>query len=203
MKFDKLEVFEKSFKSKEGRWKYRCVCDCGNECFRAMNQLKGKSFNSCGCAISEIKRTHGMRYTRVYGIWRGMKSRCTNKDSKDHQKYSSLGICKEWLDFASFFKDMGEPPTCKHQIDRIDNDKGYSRENCKWSTPSEQAINRSTSYVWIVNGVEFETIRDVAESFGVTVPAANRWFNGYKSRGRAYKPRDGFKKRARYNGDNR
>lgn len=203
MKFDKLEVFEKAFKNSEGRWKYRCICDCGNECFRAMNQLKSKSYNSCGCALSEIKRTHGMRYTRVYRIWRGMKSRCINKDDKDYPKYSKLGICNDWLDFASFLKDMGEPPTTKHQIDRIDNTKGYSPENCRWSTPKEQSINRSTSYIWLVNDVEFETVKDVAEKFGVTAAAAHRWFSGYKSRGKLYPPRKGFKKRARYNDCNR
>lgn len=198
MKYDSLTVLEKAFKASDGRWKYRCKCNCGNECFRSMNQLKNKHYSSCGCAVSEMKKTHGMKYTRVYRIWSSMKNRCTNPNDSDFEKYSALGVCDEWLSFGLFFLDMGEPPTADHQIDRIDNTKGYCKENCKWSTRSEQARNRSTSYRWFVHGVEYATVALVAEKFGVAPPVAARWFSGYISRGKKYPPKDGYIKEIRY-----
>lgn len=77
-------------------------------------------------------------------IWASMIKRCHNKLDKSYCRYGLKGIkvCKEWREsFLSFYSDMGSKPEGK-SIDRIDNKKGYSKENCKWSTPTEQALNR-------------------------------------------------------------
>lgn len=90
------------------------------------------------------KITHGMRNTRTYKSWDAMKQRMFNPNNIGYEQYQSLGItiCDRWLEsFTNFFEDMGERPEGL-SLDRIDNSKGYSPENCKWSTPKEQANNR-------------------------------------------------------------
>lgn len=95
---------------------------------------------------------HGMSYTRIYMTWKNIKKRCINPNCKDYKNYGGRGItvCYEWLEFENFKNDMyesylenikqyGEKNTT---IERKCNDKGYSKENCKWATRSEQNSNQ-------------------------------------------------------------
>jgi hypothetical protein len=86
---------------------------------------------------------HGMNKTTEYTIWEGIKQRCLNSKNKCYYKYGGRGIdvCEKWLKFEGFFEDMGHRPSKDYSIDRINNDLGYSKENCKWSTRSEQNRN--------------------------------------------------------------
>lgn len=93
-----------------------------------------------GCA------KHGMCGTREYSTWNSMITRCTNPNNKDYPNYGGRGItvCQEWLDsFEVFYRDMGDIPEGM-SLDRVDNNKGYYKDNCKWSTNSEQKHNRRT-----------------------------------------------------------
>lgn len=87
--------------------------------------------------------THGMAGTPIYQIWASMIQRCTNSKDKDYKDYGARGItvCKEWLKFEAFFSDMGHRPEGR-SLDRRENDKGYSKDNCRWATAVEQANNR-------------------------------------------------------------
>src|SRR6266852_310292 len=124
-----------------------CQCECGViTLVRSYNLIKGTT-TSCGCAALEARTTHGKTDSRVYVIWRGMKSRC-RPNSRNHANYFDRGIkgCKRWKKFENFYKDMGDPPDSL-TLERKDNDKGYSFDNCKWATYTEQLNNRRNNHV--------------------------------------------------------
>lgn len=95
----------------------------------------------------------------MYQIWKGIKQRCNNPKNSAYKNYGGRGIklCERWNLFTLFVEDMGMRPDKKSSIDRIDNNKGYYKENCKWSTRSDQNRNKRNQrrsgfkYVYIDN----------------------------------------------------
>lgn len=133
-------------------WLFRC--ECGETKEIPTKRLSRPPI--CSCRINKKRRepVHGKCGSRIYRIWSSMKTRCTCKSHASYARYGALGItiCPEWLKFVNFLSDMGEPPTNIHSIDRVDNTKGYSKENCRWATPKEQANNRKTNRVIAFDG---------------------------------------------------
>lgn len=111
---------------------------------------------------------HGMTGSRTYRIWKGLKERCELKNSKDWKNYGGRGItvCQDWKkSFQSFLQDMGEAPIGM-QIDRIDNNDGYYKANCRWTTIEVQANNRRTcKYVTYKN--KTQSVSDWAKECGL------------------------------------
>lgn len=129
--------------------KWLCQCDCGNQVTRFSSQLgpKQRFEASCGCARGEKRRVHGMAGKArppEYEVWRAMRRRTTNQNCPDYQYYGErgIGVCARWDSFPAFFEDMGPRPSAAHSIDRIDNELGYSPDNCRWATAVEQRHNQ-------------------------------------------------------------
>ena len=118
---------------------YLCVCECGMD--RVFSKSALSQYKSCGCD----RTRYGFGKTPENTVWRKMKERCYNKNKDNYSYYGGRGIkvCDRWLnDFEAFLYDMGERPTPKHQLDRIDSDGDYEPGNCRWVTKSENMINR-------------------------------------------------------------
>lgn len=149
---------------------WKCVCDCGGKITKREDQLK-RRFPSCGCYRREkqIKRLlkHGQSRTRTYGLWRSMKARCLNPHGKAIKTYGMRGItvCDRWLKFENFIADMGECPEGM-ELDRINNDKGYSPENCRWATRAEQQRNK-TNTVNITHQGRTQCAKDWSTELGI------------------------------------
>lgn len=151
MKFNALTVVGPAPRGKLGHPQWYCVCVCGKRVTRRQSQLTGLTTESCGCLgrNRQVKRQtkHGMFGTPEYRAWNGMKARCQNPRNRQFKHYGGRGItvCDHWQVFENFYADIGLRPSAHHSIDRKNNDLGYSPDNCRWATKTEQGRNRRTN----------------------------------------------------------
>jgi hypothetical protein len=154
-----------------------CKCECGKLIRVRGGSLKMGHTTSCGCYLKELNSclstTHGhARFgtnTSTYRSWRAMINRCTNEKLDNFNNYGGRGItvCNRWLkSFENFLADMGEKPSKKHSIDRIDVNSNYSPVNCRWATQKEQSNNRRSNILITYNGTT-QTAAQWADELGV------------------------------------
>lgn len=168
----------KSAKDTNARWV--CRCDCGATCVAYGQDLARGKFKSCGCLNAERIVRHGMSRTNSYSTWKTMIQRCENPNAKGYKAYGARGItvCDEWHSFDAFVRDMGVRPK-GYTLDRIDNDKGYFKDNCRWATTSQQNNNNRRNRRITVD-CETRTIAEWAQFYGLKwYQIATRVKNGW------------------------
>lgn len=160
-------------------------CDCGNETSAFLKNVLNGHTTSCGCNHSTMMRqlftTHGSSKTVEYRIWRKMFDRCYDPRCKEYPRWGGRGItiCAQWSNFETFFADMGRRPSILHSIERNDNALGYSKANCRWATPKEQANNTRRNVVVAFEG-RTQTLAQWAEEFGLRGTAVyHRFHSGW------------------------
>lgn len=174
MKFGRLDVISIN-KNNGKRIRWLCHCECGKEIVVDGCSLRTGNTKSCGCLKKEIigarRRTHGKANTRVYRIWTGIHTRCTNKSDPRCSIYGGRGIkvCERWNCFENFLADMGEPPDDTYSIDRIDPNGDYEPNNCRWSTAKQQSNNRRNNHRVEYQG-KTQTLAQWSEETGISSP---------------------------------
>ncbi len=194
-----------------GRKKWACLCDCGNQVSVVASSLLNGDTRSCGCLKSEKtaqrSTTHG--YTRnreyhpLYQTWLSMIARCHKKGNRAYRNYGGRGIfvCDRWHDFENFLTDMGERPTRQHTLERIDNNAGYSPDNCVWATRAAQARNTRRNHLLVHDG-KIMTIADWSDETGIAYfTIASRIYRGWSTEDALTTPVNKTK-RNRYAGGN-
>ena len=179
-RFGRLLVISRAESKDRPRW--NCECDCGNKVVLPTESLLGGT-KSCGCYrrewSREIHTKHGgskrSGRERLYSVWNMMKQRCTDPNNKAYKNYGGRGItvCKEWCDSYEKFREWAlengydkDAAHGKSTIDRIDNEKGYSPDNCRFVDAKTQARNTRTNRFIEYNG-ETKTLAEWGEETGI------------------------------------
>jgi hypothetical protein len=137
-------------------------CECGKTITEHAGALESGHTKSCGCLhrdLVRIKNTrHGGRGLPVYRIWIAIIERCENPKSTGYHLYGGRGIrvCERWREsFPAFLADMGERPSDRHSIDRVDPNGNYEPANCRWATGSEQAKTKRGARLITYQGEQY------------------------------------------------
>lgn len=189
------------FATANNKYKYRFglyECQyCGGEFECITNSVNKGNTKSCGCLRKLQKITHNLYYHRFYSTWYKMLHRCNNVNNKRYKDYGGRGITvyEEWLDVAAFitWAEATHPNIEGYTLDRIDNDKGYSPDNCTWSDKTAQVLNRrimknnKSGYVGVI-----WHIRD--KRWAVNIRISNKLINigSFKTLEEAVQARDNY-----------
>lgn len=172
--FGRLTVVRPSRqKTKCGKYRWLCRCECGNTVLARPYSLKVGHIKSCGCLFKDMltarNTKHGMSDSVEYRAWLKMKERCLNPANKDFHHYGGRGItvCDEWRkSFDTFYAHLGPRPK-DGTLDRIDNDGNYEPGNVRWASRKRQANNTRRNRQLTYKG-ETLTVAQWARKAGLT-----------------------------------
>ena len=164
----------RSYILKQGRRMWVCRCSCGETKDIRQDALLSGATRSCGhlqrdyARTGEAHRTHGMYGTPEWYTRKSMVRRCTEEGHKDYHNYGGRGltVSARWLDFSNFLADMGAKPGPGYSIERLDNDRGYGKDNCIWATRAVQNRNTRANHFIEVDGRRM-CLAEAAEVYGV------------------------------------
>ena len=172
--FGRLTVVSRAANSPHGKARWVCRCECGTDVTVVGATLTRGATSSCGCSrrekMASRQRTHGLsKSSPIYGIWKGMRKRCSDPSDRFYHRYGGrgIGVCDRWLDFANFHHDMIGTYRPGLTIERRDVDSGYSPENCCWVTLAEQFKNTSQTH-WVEFDSERMCLADAARKCGLS-----------------------------------
>lgn len=178
-RFGKLVVIRRDSRNLSGKAHWNCRCDCGGSTISSTGNLRSGTSSACrDCGTKKHGHTWEGGRTPTYSSWISMKSRCLdpNASKLSIKNYQNKGItiCKQWaFSFENFLQDIGERPSAKHSIDRIDNTKGYYPGNCRWATHKQQMRNQSRNNLFEIDGRK-QCISAWAEELGISHQAMKR-----------------------------
>ncbi len=168
-----------------GKQRYVDVrCACGVVKSTRFDAILAGNTVSCGCVRSERNKVANLRHGKggrganrhpMYHTWSDMIQRCSNKNSAAYEYYGGQGItvCPEWLDFCNFDRDMSSTWFEGGTLDRVDTTLGYTHDNCRWATRSEQLENTKRSYLLSFEGNNYST-KALALHLGISVDSLRR-----------------------------
>lgn len=156
------------------RWQrtWYCHCDCGTVKLVSHSNLRAGKAQSCGCyKLERIKATatrHGRSGSSIHNIWMNMRQRCRNPKNKRYWEYGGRGItvCDRWQIFENFLADMGERPSLKHSLDRINCNGNYEPGNVRWATATQQANNTRWNHQILYDG-RVQTMAEWGREIGI------------------------------------
>lgn len=175
---------------KRRRLHIKCLCDCGNTTWIRKDSLQRGNTKSCGCLQAKQNKInltanhrHKLSGTKIWHAYYSMKSRCYIETDKRYNNYGGRGIkvCDEWFNSFDKFADWALENKLEGnlQIDRIDNDKGYSPENCRVVTAKENSRNRGSN-VMVEHEGKMITIAEKAEKLDIPYKTA---YSRYRKEG--------------------
>lgn len=184
--------------NKNGKNLCKCVCSKdGNIVFKSYNELLKAKYPSCGCWYKEKMIEHNKANQKIfnkklYKVWLGMKDRCNNPNHASYKYYGGKGIkiCSEWEKDYFSFENWAFDNDYKNglTIDRIDPNKDYMPENCRWITLENQSLNRTNTIYTLYNG-KFRLLSSLSKELNIPY---NKLYYKCKSNenlyGRKYKP---------------
>lgn len=180
--FGRLKVLRKAPSTKHGKSSFVCQCDCGNIVTVKGQRLIRGITKSCGCLRKDTAKTlkisHGMTGTRIYKCWKNMLQRCNNPKIAEYKNYGGRGIsvCNDWATFQNFY-DWAIQSGYRDDltIDRIDVNKNYCPENCRWADRYTQARNRTDNIFITINGKTMVQ-KDWAKELNISPATLNKWY---------------------------
>lgn len=159
----------------KGGAKFLFRCECGKEFIARSNDVRKGRIKSCGCVnrreIREKTKKHGFHKHPIYQAWSHIKQRCHNPKNKEYKNYGGRGIvmCNDWFDNPEEFINWSLKNGWRKglTIDRIDNEKGYCPDNCRWVSMEVQENNKRNNHYYDYNG-EKKTLSQIARENGIS-----------------------------------